>query len=375
MMPLATAAAAAGHDVAVCTSPVYAPTIESFGLGHLAAGATSFAELFGEGPPYADVARRTAWVQAVAFATRNVERMVPDLLRHIEDWRPDVVVRDFGEYGGALAAEKRGLPHAAVSGGAWSTLDARRSAVADALDVQRRRLGLPPDPEGRMVFRYLQFAFTPPSWEGEDLVPPVVHHFRYDNPQRPGESVPEWLPRMGSERPLVYVSLGTLHGSTALFRTIVDALADEPFDVVVALGGDHDPAALPEPPANVRVEGFVPQILVLERCDLFVTHGGFNSTKEALRLGVPLIVLPITGDQPYTAQRVAALELGRSIGPDERTAERIRDDVREVLADPRYRDNARRFSEEMQALPPISQAVALLERLAQEGEPIFRPTG
>jgi UDP:flavonoid glycosyltransferase YjiC (YdhE family) len=83
-------------------------------------------------------------------------------------------------------------------------------------------------------------------------------------------------------------------------------------------------------------------------------------------------VIPIGGDQPYTAERVEALGLGRAVSPDERDPQTIRSRIREVLAEPRFRDNAQAFAAEMQALPPIGHAVELLEQLARDHRPILR---
>ena len=74
-------------------------------------------------------------------------------------------------------------------------------------------------------------------------------------------------------------------------------------------------------------------------------------------------MIPIGGDQPYTAERVEALGLGRRVGPDERMAEIIRERLREVLADPGYRARAAAFAGDMAALPPIGRAVEALEEL------------
>ena len=114
----------------------------------------------------------------------------------------------------------------------------------------------------------------------------------------------------------------------------------------------------------------MPQIAVLEEASAFITHGGFNSAKEALSLGIPLVVIPISGDQPYTAERVEALGLGWRVGPDERRPEIIRDRLREVLAAPEFRTEARRFAADMAALPGIDHAGELLERLATTRRPI-----
>lgn len=371
LMPMALAVRAAGHDVAVCTSPAYAAQIEASGLRHLPGGVDRFKELFDGAPPYGNPGR-IRWVQTVVFGTRAPVRMIPDLLRHVEAWQPDLLVRESGEHGAALVAEKVGLAHAGISGGSWASHDARRGLLAEALDAHRPALGLPPDPTNETMFRYLQLAFSPPSWDADALLPRTVQFIRYDNPERAEEANPPWLDA-SRDRPLVLASLGTvMNDHPGLMEAIVAALGGEDVDAVAVIGRDQDPARFGVPPPNVRIERFVPQIRVLERSALFVNHGGFNGTKEALRLGVPLVTIPISGDQPYTASRVAALGLGVAIGPEERTPKTIRAAIRKVLAQDRYRSAARAFAAEMAALPPIGHAVELLERLARGRQPILR---
>jgi hypothetical protein len=77
--------------------------------------------------------------------------------------------------------------------------------------------------------------------------------------------------------------LGLLNKTPGVLGAIVDALADEPVKLIVAIGHDEDPERFGAQPDNVRREAYVPQPLVLEGCDAFVTHGGFNSVKEVTR--------------------------------------------------------------------------------------------
>lgn len=106
----------------------------------------------------------------------------------------------------------------------------------------------------------------------------------------------------------------------------------------------------------------MPQPLLLARCDAFVTHGGFNSVKESLAAGVPMVVVP-TADQPYSAQRCAELGVARVLRPDERSAASVREAVDAVLNDGGFRDRARQF-QEVAALPGPERVVELLEGLA-----------
>ena len=373
LLPLAEATADAGHEVAVCCTPAFADDVARAGFEHLPGGAEAFAELFRDAPPRSDP-DRWRWAHRVAFAGRAVEAMLPDLERHAKAWQPDVIVRETGEYAGCLVAERIGIPHASVATGSWSALDRMPLVVADVLDGWRATLGLEADPSAAMVVRYLSFALTPQRWDADEH-PATTHFLRYRHPRARREPRPAWLdaPR---DRPMVLASLGTVHhGEAGLFESILEAVADEPIQVVAAIGRDQDPARFGRLPANVRLEPFVPQLAVLEECAAFITHGGFNSAKEALSMGVPLVVIPISGDQPYTAERVEALGLGRRVQRDERSVEVIRARLREVLADPAYRMAAVQFGADMAALPGLDHAVGLLERLAHDRAPIVRIEG
>jgi UDP:flavonoid glycosyltransferase YjiC (YdhE family) len=371
--PMARATAAAGHEVAVCCGSAFRDEIVRLGLEHLPGGAETFESLSSGGPPLGDP-RRARFMQAEVFAGRAPRALIPDLERHVASWRPDVIVRENTEFAGCLVAEQHGLPHASIGTGSQSSRGERRALFGEALAIHRAAMELPPDPDAEMLFRFLHFAFIPPSWDGDIPHPPTIHFIRYDNPVRPGEARPPWLD-LPRDRPLVLASLGTLMNDVpGLFEAIIEAVAGEPIEVVAAIGRDQDPARFGTPPPNVRIERFVPQIQVLAESAMFVAHGGFNGTKEALRLGLPLVVIPIGADQPYTAERVEALELGRAVGPGERDPATIRSRVREVLGDDRFRSNAQSFAAEMEALPPIEHAVALLERLVTERRPIPRPS-
>jgi UDP:flavonoid glycosyltransferase YjiC (YdhE family) len=103
----------------------------------------------------------------------------------------------------------------------------------------------------------------------------------------------------------------------------------------------------------VHVEPFLPIPELLDRCALFITHGGFNSIKEAVHAGTPMLIIPIASDQHYSADRAEALGIARVVRPHERTAARIREQVLRVLADPSYRRHTLALSAEMDQLPSM----------------------
>ncbi len=86
---------------------------------------------------------------------------------------------------------------------------------------------------------------------------------------------------------------------------------------------------------------FAPQIELLKRAALCITHAGLNTTLEALGQGVPLVAIPIGFDQPGVAARIAHHRVGEFVEVHEATAGRLLGLARKVLGDPSYRDKAR----------------------------------
>ncbi|HEX6539664.1 MAG TPA: glycosyltransferase [Candidatus Dormibacteraeota bacterium] len=373
LVPVARALEDAGHEVAVCSSASFREDVQGFGLTHIAAGLDWLAgdhSTWTAFPPMPPPGPEFARFVVTVFADVTTSRMVPDLLDIARDWRPDIIIREHFEFGGCLAAEVLRIPHASIGGNAYSAIDSpevhyfpgNRLMVADAMTGHRTRLGLPPDPEVLMPFRKLHLVFTPPSWDAADAPrPPNIHRLRHTSTIRPGARLDDWVGQL-RERPTVLASLGTVFNNTpGVLEAIVAGLAGEPVNLIVAIGRNGDPDRFGSVPENVRLEAYVEQPLLLAHCDAFVTHGGFNSVKEAASLGVPMVVVPITADQPYSAQRCVELGIGRAIGRDNLTADAVHDAVVDVLNTPSYRDDAKRFQAEMNSLPGTEHLVALIE--------------
>jgi MGT family glycosyltransferase len=195
-----------------------------------------------------------------------------------------------------------------------------------------------------------------------------VRHVAFD---RSGEeSLPTWVGDL-SDRPVVYATMGTVFNKVpGILEAVVDGLRDEPTTLIVTTGRDRDPADFGPRPPNVHLERYVPQSLLFPRCDLVITHGGSGTVITALGHGLPMVIVPISADQPDNAHRCEQLGVARVITPDSRTPEAFRNAAREVLNAPRYRQEAQRLREEMERLPEPEDVVGWVERLAREKQPV-----
>ncbi|WP_308683637.1 nucleotide disphospho-sugar-binding domain-containing protein [Stomatobaculum longum] len=142
-----------------------------------------------------------------------------------------------------------------------------------------------------------------------------------------------------SGNPIVYISFGTLiHADKRFWKKLIAAFAGKRVEVVCSVGSEKLVRALGDLPPNVRVFAKVPQLTLLCRAALFVTHGGMNSVNEALYYGVPMIVLPFGLDQLLVGRELQRRKLGRVIVPRELTAAQLWQTAKELLRDPEARE-------------------------------------
>ena len=186
----------------------------------------------------------------------------------------------------------------------------------------------------------------------------------------------------GSDRRVIYISLGTIFNKQAQFfrdciaafgetdvrRTSAKLLPDQAgkgashidatvdATIVMSIGKSVQMNDLGEIPSNFIVRPSVPQLDVLQRTSVFITHGGMNSTAEAMWFGVPMVVVPQVGDQIFIGQRVAQLKAGVLLRANAATPEALRTAVSRVSADATYRANAQRLGESLRAAGGFARA-------------------
>jgi UDP:flavonoid glycosyltransferase YjiC (YdhE family) len=374
LVPLAQAARDAGHEAVFAMPASFQGTVGRLGFRWLEAGLDESSPEYGR---FIEERNRLSGPERSSFHRRGLvgllaPRMATDLLRISETWRPDLFVRDHADFGGCIAAEVLGLPHAAhQAGAAFDTM----ANLAEPLANLRAAHGLPTDPDLWMLERYLLLSPFPPSlFRADEGARPTRHFYRATPFDRSGdEGAPEWpLPVPGA--PLVFATLGTvINTQTGVLRTFIEALRDEHVNLVVTVGRDGDPDQFGPQPPNVRIERYIPQSLLYPRCDLVISHGGSNTMLGALAHGIPQVMVPITADQPYNAARCSAVGVARVVPSSDATAASIREAALSVLADPSYRRAAQRIRDEMVSLPGPDGMVTLLEQLAREKVPLLTP--
>jgi MGT family glycosyltransferase len=163
--------------------------------------------------------------------------------------------------------------------------------------------------------------------------------------------------------PALYISLGTVFNNwPEFYRMCFAAFGGTPWRVVLATGHAVTAEQLGSIPDNFLVRPSVPQLEVLERTSVFLTHGGANSLMESFHYGVPVVVIPQMAEQPLNAMRVAELGLGLALEKETVTVEQLRQSVDRVASEPAYREKVRTMQQEVRASGGYRRAVeAILE--------------
>ena len=142
------------------------------------------------------------------------------------------------------------------------------------------------------------------------------------------------------QRPIVYISLGTvIKGAVSFFQNCLEAFRDENIDIILSVGEKFDCRKLKNIPSNIHIYNFVPQLEVLKKADVFVTHGGMNSVSEALVYGVPMVVIPFSSDQPVNAGCIEKLGVGKRLEYSVANKDSIKEYVLSVLFDTDIKNN------------------------------------
>jgi MGT family glycosyltransferase len=323
--------------------------------------------------PHEPADTRQPFASLVEFAAALAEgsdRCLGSLIEQLLAEDVELVVHDVHVPWARLAANFLGLPRIVCNPlfptAGWvaargASLANERSAATPIARVQRSRIAI----AGRWGVDLGDWWDTMHS-EGELVATftteeilagvPIPDCWTCVGPMTPNPATATLRP----ERPLVYVAFGTFfNGMAGLFRLALEALADEPVDVLVSTGGGPVTRGELGPlPANAVVEEFVNSVEVLAEAAVHVTHGGGSSVHESLLTGTPMVCLPLGADQHSWAE--VAQRLGAACIV-EQAPWAIRRAVGELLADDAYRDRAGRLGEHLAQYDGPTRIAGLVE--------------
>lgn len=290
-----------------------------------------------------------------------IQRIIPEVLRVIENQKFDYLIFDsLMGWGGTILAEKLGIPAVcSIASFAFINPLGAEEGVKE-LDTDTKELY-----EATMKITHAlaqEFQVSVPSIEeipahaGELK---LVYTSRYFQPYAekmdnrfiftgpsiiPRQDVQTFSFELLRERypQTVYIAMGTiLNKNLEFYQLCFEAFGDIPVNVVLSSGRHTDMEPLADQiPSNFIVMPYIAQLDMLQHTDVFITHAGMNSASEALYYNVPLVMIPLTSDQPLVANRVEELGAGITLNKHKLSAADMRETLLEVLSNPSYKQQA-----------------------------------
>ncbi|WP_410676173.1 activator-dependent family glycosyltransferase [Amycolatopsis sp. cmx-4-68] len=410
LVSLSWALQAAGHQVQVASGPELTDAITAAGLTAVPVGSDEpvMAKLNGlysqemqdalEGLGWRDELlfdfaenreemltwERMPWLTAFVTEALKVmnDSMVEDLVEYCRWWKPDLVVRDYLSYAGAVAAAAVGAAHARIP--TTTDVDARfrrhfvrvrdeqppddrHDALADWLGGWAEKYGVSFSED--MVTGHFTVEQMVTSMLLESAVPQVA--IRYV-PYNGSAVVPEWLRRDPPRRRVLATfgmsgALAVDHQALGLGQVqgMLDAVADLDIELVVTLP-ERAQKKLKRVPENTRLVEFIPLHVIIPSCSVVLHHGGAPAFLDAIAHEIPqLIVGRVIPDIEERGPRLEKAGAGRWLPPRETNGRRIRELLIQLLDDPSFQEGARQLHLEMLAQPTPAEAVREVERLTE----------
>ncbi|HEU5474635.1 MAG TPA: macrolide family glycosyltransferase [Actinophytocola sp.] len=365
-----------GHRVTATATDHFVPAIEAAG-----AEPVRYRSEFGDfyRSPFTAEALQGEGLRTLDEALTVVEQLEPGYQQD----RPDLIVHDFMAWGARFLAARNDIPTVRT----WPTYgvhekfniaatyplaqfsDEKVMEMLGKLTNVLPEFNLPADPmaffqdvaDHNIIFLPREFHYEGDSFDERWVFagPCLTDRSAFQGSWRPADP----------DRPVLLISLGTAAtGWPEFFPIAMAAFGGSEWDVVMAAGDHADSAELGAVPANFTVRRHVPQLDVLEHATLFVTHGGMNSTMEALYYGVPMVVIPQMNEQKANGMRVQELGLGRHLAADETTVDSLRNAAAAVAGDAAITENLARMRDAIRAVDgPRVAADAVEARLTSLG--------
>jgi MGT family glycosyltransferase len=397
MTALARTYQARGHEVVFLTLPDVAPFVQAAQLPFVPCAEDAYPQ--GSLGKYLPQLSRLSGTEALSYTvnemmkgyTESLFQSLPETLRKAG---AEAIVLDQYEPYVELIPKSLGMPYVHVSNALHLDFSGRSplcfygrrptgsdDTARDREDVERFRFLL--EPTAAMARRYARKAGLSVDWKNlNSTVSPLLWvtqtpkdfdfdsasdlpQFHYSGPWHDGHGrIPfefPWERLTGA--PIVYVSMGTLqNGIIETFRAITaSARKLKHLQFVLAMGNQITPEQIGGTASNVLPVAYAPQIELLRRSSLCITHAGLNTVLEALASGVPLLAIPITNDQPGVAARIAHKKVGLVISQEDLASSDLPALITQAVEDSTFRANAGRIGESISKTDGLAIAAGLIE--------------
>lgn len=181
-------------------------------------------------------------------------------------------------------------------------------------------------------------------------------------PVSESNSISQLIPYGEMKSPIVYISLGSIISNKGFCKECIRAFGGKDMSVILNTGKVR-PETLGKIPENIYAYSYVPQLEVLQRADVFLTHCGMNSVNEAMTYGVPMVAMPFINDQISNAKRIVELKIGKRVRSFPSSGKQLYKTVKDVCSDDFMRNRCAEVQNLLKREATLEEVVNRIERL------------
>lgn len=156
----------------------------------------------------------------------------------------------------------------------------------------------------------------------------------------------------------IYIAFGTIYNNEQIFKKIIEACIDLQYNFILNIGNVISSEQFSDLPKNWKIVKKIDQLSMLKCCNLFVSHGGTNSIREAMHYGVPTIVIPTEGDTLCTADDIETHKVGKLLTVD--NVSEIKNAICDILSDKVIKENCNKLSLDMKSRCGLSGVINII---------------
>ncbi|MGN0325991.1 MAG: macrolide family glycosyltransferase [Lachnospiraceae bacterium] len=303
---------------------------------------------------------------------QTTAKMDSFLKKQVEEFRPDVIFTDSVCFWGKLTARKYKIPMVvSTTTFAFNKFSSKymKNSFSEIIDLIKGTKRVNAELKKLEQYGYYEKSIMPLIQNDNDTDTIVYATEKYQPCSETfskhyafvGPSVfSNEMPDKNHERPLIYISLGTVvNEKPDFYQKCIRAFKGENVEVIISCGNAVDPKEFGELPENIKIYQRVDQLSVLSRANVFLTYCGMNSVSESLYMAAPMVLFPQTNEQRAVARR--AEEMGAGILLKKDSEEEIKNAVLMVLNDKQYAEHAMECSRDFRGAPGPQGAAEFIE--------------
>lgn len=348
LIPLARAAHAAGHEIAILSSADMVPMLRPFEVLTAGPGLQEQME---------ETQRRTGFhpsqpgpAAVEHFAGTRVDLTYEEALRQATVFRPGLIVSEPFDFVGPMVAAALDIP--------WAAHGISGNIPAELMTAMYRRWQPQLDRYSLRTTKRLAYLDPYPALLRQEGETPETDRIAIRPVPFDRDGDPFEVPKFEDEgRRHALLTLGTTVGDPQAEDRMARSLAEAGFNVLIA--GSCEPARVTD---HVHRAGFIPLARTLPWADAVVSAGGTGTILAALSAGTPMVVRPFHADQPWNAMRLTHLGLAKAIDAFEEAGPA----TREIVSQPSFLRAAGQAAQEISRMTPPTEIVRTLELAVHE---------